>query len=188
MGDISQVEEGFYSSDPDSTSFVAAEIIMDESPWRTLTESIPKFYQLIETAYCKAAPDASVAAEVSIMFQLDEAVHHLNRDYRHKDKATNVLSFNSYEREDLDAVYTQAKTGGPPVLLGDIFIAYETCKREAEEQSKSLLDHTMHLVVHGMLHLLGHDHIEDKEAEIMEALERDILTCYGIDDPYKGER
>jgi len=112
-------------------------------------------------------------AEVSFLFADDAAVQILNRDWRGRDKPTNVLSF-------------AANEGGGPVtpLLGDIAIAQQTVAREAVEQSKSFEDHLTHMVVHGLLHLIGHDHENDTEAEEMEALERQILTDLSIADPY----
>ena len=107
-------------------------------------------------------------AEVSVLFTDDDQVRQLNCDHRGKDKPTNVLSFET----------------GDPVLLGDIVLAFETVEREAEEQKKSLVDHTTHLLVHGALHLMGHDHENDTEADEMEDKERRILSGLGISDPY----
>lgn len=108
-------------------------------------------------------------AELSIVLADNDFVQELNKNYRGKDKPTNVLSFPQDEE----------------FMLGDIILAYETVQKEAEEQSKSFEDHTTHLVVHGLLHLLGHDHEEDKEAEIMEALEIKILETLEIKNPYE---
>jgi probable rRNA maturation factor len=116
--------------------------------------------------------------EVSILLTDDAQVRQLNRDYRHKDKPTNVLSFPALDDD------TPIPPEGP-VLLGDVIIARETTEREAYEESKSLKNHLSHLVVHGVLHLLGYDHIEDDEAEEMESLERSILGALGVPDPYE---
>ena len=107
-------------------------------------------------------------AEVSLLFTDDAQIRQLNRDHRGKDEPTNVLSFET----------------GDPVLLGDIVLAFETVQREAVEQNKSFVDHTTHLIVHGALHLLGHDHEIDTEADEMEDQERQILSGLGIADPY----
>ncbi|GHE21477.1 rRNA maturation RNase YbeY [Halomonas urumqiensis] len=101
----------------------------------------------------------------------------LNRDYRGRDKPTNVLSF-PFENPP----------GVNLPLLGDLVICHPVVCAEAREQEKSLRDHYAHMVVHGTLHLLGHDHIEDAEAELMEGLEREILATLGIDDPYLADR
>ncbi|WP_255835616.1 rRNA maturation RNase YbeY [Kordiimonas sp. SCSIO 12603] len=117
----------------------------------------------------------------------DEQSQQLNCDYRGKDKPTNVLSFPGIEPDDLPAAFLEALKGGPPVLLGDLMIADNVVIREAAEQQKTIENHLSHLVVHGVLHLLGYDHIEDEEAEEMEALEREILAGLGISDPYETE-
>lgn len=126
--------------------------------------------------------DAGAAPlEISLVFTDDAEQRGLNRDYRHKDSATNVLSF-----PNMDDV-AMAAADGPPRLLGDVVLARETIAREAGEQDKSFADHTVHLLVHGTLHLLGYDHLEAGEAEEMEALEAEILADLGIADPYAGD-
>ncbi|MBD2841362.1 rRNA maturation RNase YbeY [Erythrobacter rubeus] len=121
---------------------------------------------------------------VSVLFTSDEEVHALNREWRDRDKPTNVLSFPMLDRGEL----ARLGTDGPPVMLGDIALAHETCAREADEKGVSLNDHAAHLIVHGLLHLAGHDHVHsDEEAEAMEDLETQILAKMGIPDPY-GDR
>ncbi|RKF21831.1 rRNA maturation RNase YbeY [Altericroceibacterium spongiae] len=120
----------------------------------------------------------------SLLFTSDAEVHALNREWRERDKPTNVLSFPMLKREELLAL----DTDGPPEMLGDIALAFETCAREAEEKSVSLQDHATHLIVHGLLHLAGHDHeISEADAEAMEALEIKTLAILAIADPY-GDR
>jgi len=121
-------------------------------------------------------------AELSVVLADDALVQQLNRDYRGKDKPTNVLSFALTEAEEPEP------EEGMPVLLGDVILAFETVRREAAEQSKSPDDHLTHLVVHGVLHLLGYDHETDDEAEEMEALETRLLASFGIADPYATNR
>jgi probable rRNA maturation factor len=106
----------------------------------------------------------------------------LNRHYRGKDYATNVLSFPG----ELDETIKLPKGVTMP-LLGDLVICAPVVAREAREQDKALLAHYAHLTVHGTLHLLGWDHEDDKEAEAMERLEREILAELGIDDPYAAD-
>ncbi len=118
--------------------------------------------------------------EVSLLLTHDSQVQELNKEYRGQDKPTNVLSFAA-----LDADSPIPDDG--PILLGDVIIARETCLREAADEDKTLVHHLSHLVVHGVLHLLGYDHIEDDEAEEMESLERSILAGLGVPDPYGGE-
>jgi probable rRNA maturation factor len=117
----------------------------------------------------------------SLLFTSDAEVHTLNREWRERDKPTNVLSFPMLEREELVSLAPD----GPPVMLGDIALAFETCAREAAEKGIALEAHAAHLIVHGLLHLAGHDHVmSDAQAEAMEALETRILAKLGIADPY----
>ncbi|MCR6629633.1 MAG: rRNA maturation RNase YbeY [Magnetospirillum sp.] len=117
--------------------------------------------------------------EISVVLADDATVQGLNRDWRGKDKPTNVLSFAALDDDEAPRV------PGAPLLLGDIVLAFETCRDEARALGKPLSDHLSHLVVHGVLHLLGYDHEDDEaEAEEMEALETTILAGCGIADPY----
>lgn len=121
---------------------------------------------------------------VSVLFTSDAEVHALNREWRGRDKPTNVLSFPMLERAEL----LELEAGGPPVMLGDIALAHETCAREAAEKGIALEHHAAHLIVHGLLHLAGHDHVHsDEEAEAMEKLEIAALAKMDIPDPY-GDR
>lgn len=122
----------------------------------------------VSSVISSALSHMNADGEVSIVLADNDFVQTLNRDYRGKDRPTNVLSFPQ------DAP-----------LLGDIILALETLEREANEQSKAFNDHFTHLLVHGLLHLLGHDHIEEAEAEVMEALEIEILDALGIKNPYE---
>lgn len=125
--------------------------------------------------------EEEVAIEVSVRFADDDEVRALNRSYRGKDKPTNVLSFPMVPEDMLDGL---ANTDDGEVLLGDIVLAHGVCVREAEEKGVAVAAHASHLVVHGTLHLLGHDHVDDAQAEAMEALERAALAALGFDDPY----
>ena len=117
----------------------------------------------------------------SLLFTTDAEVQTLNREWRGKDKPTNVLSFPMLERGALLALAPE----GPPELLGDLALALETCTREAAEKGISLADHAAHLIVHGLLHLAGYDHeTSPQDGDAMEALEIKALACMGIADPY----
>ncbi|QIQ85666.1 rRNA maturation RNase YbeY [Erythrobacter sp.] len=133
----------------------------------------------------EVAPElANARLAVSVLFTSDEEVHELNREWRGRDKPTNVLSFPMLERADLLALRPE----GPPVLLGDIALAFGVCTREAEAKGIALEAHAAHLIVHGLLHLAGHDHVEtDAQAEAMERLEIAALAKLGLADPY-GDR
>lgn len=125
---------------------------------------------------------APYVAEVSIRFTADDEVHALNRDYRQKDKPTNVLSFPMVQTDLLEGL---SDSDNGEVLLGDIVLAHGVTAREAEEKQVSLEEHATHLIVHGTLHLLGYDHEQgEAEADHMEELERAALATLGIADPY----
>lgn len=118
-------------------------------------------------------------AELAIVLTDDSAIRALNREWREIDKPTNVLSF-PVQQPPAAADGPSA----PPILLGDIVIAFETTMQEARSESRRFEDHLAHLAVHGFLHLLGQDHDNDRDAEAMEGLERAILARLGIPDPY----
>lgn len=121
--------------------------------------------------------------ELSIVLADDALVRRLNRDYRGRDAPTNVLSFALTETAEGEAELDPGVPGAP-VLLGDIIVAYETVLAEASAQGKAPLDHLRHLVVHGILHLLGYDHHDESAAGAMERLEVEVLRQFGIADPY----
>jgi len=115
--------------------------------------------------------------EVSLCFGDNDFVETLNSQFRGRDKPTNVLSFPSgFEEESLD---------GEALLIGDIILAFGVVEAEARDQEKAFSDHTLHLVIHGLLHLLGHDHEDDAGAAVMEALEIKLLNSFGIQNPYE---
>lgn len=155
-----------------------------EEPW----PAEPDWADLAEAALDalhQVAPElAHPRLVASVLFTSDAEVHVLNREWRGKDKPTNVLSFPMLARAEI----LELAPEGPPEMLGDIALACETCTREAAEKGVSIEHHASHLVVHGLLHLAGHDHeISEAEAEAMEALETKALAILGIADPY-GDR
>jgi probable rRNA maturation factor len=119
----------------------------------------------------RASPPTGRSFSVTLVLIGDDEMHDLNRLWRGKDAPTNVLSFPADADRDRG-------------FLGDIVVAFETAHREAKERGISLADHVSHLVVHGMLHLLGFDHAGDKEAKRMERVERIALASIGVADPY----
>ena len=127
----------------------------------------------------------AVRVEVSVKFTSDAEVHQLNRDYRQKDKPTNVLSFPMVQEDLLDTIDQNSDDG--EVLLGDIVLAHGVCLAEAEEKGVDVEAHAIHLVIHGTYHLLGYDHMSDQDADEMEQAEREALASLGIADPYMIE-
>jgi probable rRNA maturation factor len=115
-------------------------------------------------------------AEISVLLCDDARIQSLNKQWRHTDQATNVLAF--------AAAAAPAELASAR-MIGDIAVAFETVAREAAQQGKPVADHLSHLIVHGLLHLLGHDHVRPAQARAMEALERRILTKLNISDPYR---
>lgn len=156
-------------------------VSVEDPAWEQIPGVVDAVEAAAQAAAAAVAPDLT-DAELSVALENDAAVRELNRDWRGQDKPTNVLSFSGddwTEERDPDA---------PPLLLGDVALAYETVRREAEDQGKTPLDHLRHLTVHGVLHLLGFDHEDEAEAEAMERLEADILAGLGVDDPYAADR
>ncbi|MEQ1726551.1 MAG: rRNA maturation RNase YbeY [Sphingopyxis sp.] len=129
---------------------------------------------------------ASQCAEVSIRLTDDTEVRALNRDYRGKDRPTNVLSFPMIE--DMGGIDlsegTRGVSHGGELLLGDIVLAWQSCDREASEKGVPIAEHAAHLICHGMLHLLGYDHSDEPSALAMEKIERAAMTQMGYSDPY----
>ena len=146
------------------------EVEIDEDAW---TAALPDAAALVASA-AQATLDfvgRGVDPGLAILLTGDLQMRGLNRQFRGKDGATNVLSF-------------PAAPGAGPRHIGDVALAFGVCVREAAEQRKPLEDHLQHLTAHGVLHLLGYDHETDAEAESMEAREREILAGLGVPDPY----
>lgn len=144
-------------------------------------------------ALAVAPPLKDARYELTIVLTDDAEIEALNRTWRGKDQPTNVLSFPAGDIpqgapgiEGAEGIDANAVHGGC-LPLGDIVIAFETTEAEAAEKAITLHDHVSHLVVHGTLHLLGFDHIDDAEAEQMEGLERQALATLGISDPYADD-
>jgi probable rRNA maturation factor len=150
------------------------DIMVERGDWGRL-DGVETLAQRAAEAALAVTSEAGGAFEASVMLTDDAHIQVLNRDWRAKDKPTNVLSFPAPE---------QPGVAGPR-HLGDIALAYETLVRESEEESKELAHHFAHLIVHGVLHLLGYDHEVEAEADIMEALEVKALATLGIADPYR---
>jgi len=157
---------------PTRRASVPSTDIQVQSP---LWEAQPLAVQTVRDAIAAAAAALSTAdGEVSILLTNDSAIRSLNRDWRGIDKPTNVLSFPTAK--------TKASAGTK--VLGDIVIAYETLKRDCDDENRVFLHHLAHLSVHGFLHLIGYDHQTDADAEAMEGLESKIMTRMKMPDPH----
>ncbi len=153
---------------------IELDISVNSPEWNALSNIEALAQKAAEAAFNVTGGPPEAPVSISLLFADDAEIRVLNADWRDKDKPTNVLSF--------PASHPPGMPG--PELLGDIILAYETCAREADDEGKTLADHTTHLIIHGVLHLLGYDHIEQNEAEEMEALEIEALAALGISDPY----
>lgn len=148
----------------------AIEISVEAGAWQQFSGAEAIVRRAAEAAL---ADTSASGVEIGVVLTDDAKMRALNRTWRGKDKATNVLSFPA-----------PASGSTEPRLLGDVVLAYETIAREAAEQRISARDHLAHLTVHGVLHLLGHDHENDRDAETMERREREVLARLGVPDPY----
>ena len=156
------------------TGTLGIDVATDSPQW---TGSLPDVACLARRAARAAwlqAGDRERDAELSIVLADDALVRTLNRRYRNQDQSTNVLSFSA---ED-------AAASGGPRLLGDVVLAFETVVLESRQQRKPFAHHLQHLCVHGVLHLLGHDHESEADAAAMERLEAAILASLNVPDPY----
>lgn len=140
----------------------------DEAPWQKLVE------QCCADVMAHLGM-ADVDSELSVLLTDDAHIQNINAQWRSQDKPTNVLSFPPVQLSPGDR---------PTMMMGDIVLAHETIKTEAALAAKAFDVHFTHLVIHGLLHLLGYDHVLDNDAETMENLEKDILAAKGIADPY----
>jgi probable rRNA maturation factor len=153
------------------------EVLVVADGWRGESDAEAVIHRAIAAA--AEMVDADIGeAELAVMLTDDAGIRTLNSNWRGIDKPTNVLSFPALQ---------PTGAGGPddaPRMLGDIAIAYETTRKEADDEQKPFDHHLSHLAVHGFLHLIGYDHEKDDDAETMEALETEILAHLGIPDPY----
>jgi probable rRNA maturation factor len=170
------------------------DVFIEEQAWAGFTSDWEGYAQQV---LCATLTNAMLADLLTVMHPVEIGVrltndgHQriLNHQYRGKDQPTNVLSFPLVSAAEIDQV-NRGLIGAnePDLLLGDIILAYETIVREAEEQDKQPLHHITHLLVHGCLHLLGYDHEGAEEAEVMECLEKKILTTLSIANPYANSQ
>lgn len=147
---------------------IELELDIQEPAWNELSD----IKSLVLTALQAGESISGKAGTVSVRLTNNLDMQRLNKQFRGKDTPTDVLSFPA---DSMDAPF-----------LGDIAVGYEICAKDADSSGKALADHLSHLIIHGYLHLLGFDHIEDAEAEEMEMLERRALASIGIADPYSA--
>jgi len=166
--------------------FIMIEIDLDigdwdkQVNWHMLCEK--SIYSIIENSSYSDITHSSYKFSISITLSSNDHVCTLNKQYRGKDKPTNILSFPMIEPkilENINAINT------PESLLGDLVLSHEICKEEAKDKEIAIEAHFQHLIAHGMLHLLGYDHIEDEDAEIMQNIEINALNEINIDNPYE---
>jgi probable rRNA maturation factor len=161
---------------PVPSALPLTEVLVVAECWQTEPEAEAVIHRAINAA--AEVADADVGeAELAIMLTDDTGIRTLNNNWRGIDKPTNVLSFPALQP-------TAGAPADAPRMLGDIAIAYETTRKEADDEEKPFDHHLSHLAVHGFLHLIGYDHEKDGDAEAMEGLEREILAQLGIPDPY----
>ena len=184
MPDSSSADDALRPEPQGETCWLGIDVVEDADVWAEFpsAEALAGAASRLLARHARFEGEAPALACVAL--SSDAAVRELNRQYRGKDKATNVLSFPAPEMPG-EARGDEGARGPEP--LGDIVIAYETVKLEAAEQGLDLADHFQHLVVHGLLHLLGFDHETDAEAAEMEGLEIEILASLGIQNPYTEE-
>jgi probable rRNA maturation factor len=164
----------------DSDSSHTIEVTVEAEAWRTTVTDPEHLCRRAVAAVLAREAAAAGTAEVSVLLADDRRIRELNRAYRGKDSATNVLSFPAGD----DGAAATVRGPARPILLGDIAVALETTAREAAAAGRPVADHLAHLLVHGALHLLGHDHEDDEQALRMEAREVELLAGLGVPDPY----
>jgi len=160
-----------------SSALPLTEVLVVADCWRTEPDVEAVIHRAINAAAEIAGADVG-DAELAVMLTDDSGIRTLNNNWRGIDKPTNVLSFPALQPTGT------ATPSDVPRMLGDIAIAYETTRKEADDEQKPFDHHLSHLAVHGFLHLIGHDHENDDDAEAMEGLEQEILAHLGIPDPY----
>ncbi|MBI6630055.1 rRNA maturation RNase YbeY [Pontibaca salina] len=161
---------------------MTVEIVIEDTRWQAL--DLPRLAETAADATLMHLGMDPEAWEIALLGCNDARIAALNGDFRGKPEPTNVLSWPSQNFAAAPDGAMPVAPRGPDPELGDIAIAYETCRSEARELGKPLKAHVTHLVVHGVLHLLGFDHERDADAVLMERIETEILGKLGLDDPY----
>lgn len=186
--DLSVEDDGWLSALPDLFGPPTGDPV-EPSAGALLRLAVAKALALANIESRGRAANALLPTSVAILLATDMRVAQLNGTFRNKPQPTNILSFPNQDFGDAitDEARFDEQAACEPIHLGDLALARETVFREAREQGKSTVDHVIHLVVHGILHLLDYDHADEHSALKMEALERRILAEIGIENPYEGE-
>ena len=154
---------------------IEIDLLVEAGTWPQESDLLEITSDAVGAVLAELDPPAGATTELSVVFTDDAHIAALNAEWRGKDSATNVLSFPAFP----------VAIGDPlPPLLGDVILASETVEREARLEGKVVQHHISHLVIHGLLHLLGYDHENEEDSEVMEAIERSALARLAIPDPY----
>ena len=174
--------QGAARPDPAPEIRLSVDVAIRDERWHGV-EADPRgvLEPAVRAAVAASGIDPGGPAEIGVVLADDALVQDLNREYRGRDRPTNVLSFALTDGQE---TRFPAGAAGEPVMLGDVVLAFETVAREAREEAKAPRHHAVHLVVHGVLHLMGYDHGTEADARIMERMEQRILADLGIADPY----
>lgn len=160
---------------------------IDDPLWETVSFQIPQLINEVKEKTLKVVSNLVLFLKENKNFSINlclsnnQTVHELNKNFRKIDKPTNVLSFANIDGEDFEEILKNETN----IELGDIIISYEKMASESDELDVPFEDHLKHLLVHGLLHILGYDHINDDERQKMEKLEVEILSMLGVPDPYQ---
>lgn len=158
---------------------VMIDVDIKNNEWDCFSGTLIPLFKEIAASALQHVMENPIAVNISLVLADDPFIQMLNRTYRNKDAATNVLSFPQIED------FSIIKNIDKRVEIGDIVISLDTVQKESREQKKSIIEHSVHMFLHGFLHLLGFDHMSDAEATEMENLESHILSLQNIPDPYR---
>ena len=167
---------------------LSIQLVKASTKWQAAFPSMKKkIEQAAAAAFLNGKKPAAFdkrAFEITVVLADDKMIKNLNHDFRGKNMPTNVLSFPQFNMAKFRKTILDDFSKKEEIPLGDVVLAFETIKRESRLEKKKLESHVLHLVIHGVLHLLGYDHMNDKDAKKMEKMECDILETLGYPDPY----
>ena len=155
-------------------------VVIDHAAWRTLPGLTARLKRAAAAVQAQLPARGRFPATATLLLTDNKTIRQLNRDFRGLDKPTNVLSFPQHEPAEL----SKSGKSGQVIELGDMAIAYQYVVAEAKAERKLLMNHLSHLLIHGLLHLFGYDHLSERQAGAMEGLERTIMASMQLPDPY----